>query len=322
MNMISNWIGKLVLAGLVVFTISSTVGVAAAEEPTAAKAVLVTGASSGIGKRTTELLASKGYFVYAGARKQKDLDALNAMKNVEAVRLDVTVQEDIDNAVKQISKGGRGLYGVVNNAGVAIVAPLVEVKEQDLDFLFNVNIYGPYRITKAFFPLLMESKGRVVNISSISGVLSGPLLGPYSMSKHAFEAYNDSLAHELKQFDISVSAIEPGNYASKITASAKKRVVDKGDTYAGSLYEKQLTGFMAGASRDQYADPIAVAEAIDHALFNDAPKARYMVVPNQQEAQVTIGKAMQEMVQLNHDHPYSYDRDALVKMLDEALGNL
>ena len=287
------------------------------------KAVLVTGASSGIGKRTTELLASKGYFVYAGARKQKDLDALNAMKNVEAVRLDVTFQDDIDQAVLQVKKGGRGLYGVVNNAGVVVLGPLVELEEENLSFQFDVNVYGPYRITKAFFPLLKESHGRVVNISSISGVLSAPFLGAYSMSKHAVEAYTDALAQELKKFDIKVAAIEPGNYASKIGLNAKERARETGQSVEGSLYEKELAAIFDGVGqRGDMADPVAVSKAVEHALFSAVPKARYMVVPNQAEAAWTIGKAMQELVELNQDQPFSYDRDALVKMLDEALGRL
>jgi len=322
MNVPDGWL-KYFVSLVFSVTISSSNVFAAIPAGKTSAAVLVTGASSGIGKRTTELLASKGYFVYAGARKQKDLDALNTMKNVEAVRLDVTIRDDIDNAVLKITRAGRGLYGVVNNAGVGVVGSLVELDEKDLDFQFDVNVYGPYRITKAFFPLLRESKGRVVNISSISGILSRPLVGPYSMSKHALEAYTDALAGELVKTGIIVAAIEPGNYASKLGESVKKRAQDLGRSHKGSLHEKELTEMIDQiADRDEMADPIAVALAVEHALFSETPKARYMVVPNQGEAAWTIGKAMQELVQLNQDHPYSYDRDALVQMLDDALKSL
>ena len=134
------------------------------------KAVLVTGASSGIGLKMTEVLSQNGYFVYAGARKQADLDRLNAMENVQSVKLDVNKQDQIDAAVETVTKAGRGLYGLVNNAGVAIFQPLIEVEEDDMDFIFDVNVFGPYRITKAFAPLLIESKGRVMTTSSISGI--------------------------------------------------------------------------------------------------------------------------------------------------------
>lgn len=288
----------------------------AAERP----AVLITGASSGIGERTTQLLAKEGFHVYAGARKQADLDRLDAMENVDAVRLDVTVPADIEAAVDQVRKGGRGLFAIVNNAGVAILGPLIEVEESQLDFLFDVNIYGPYRITRAFAPLLIESEGRVVNMSSISGVLSGVLSGPYSMSKHALEAYNDSLALEMARVNVKVIAIEPGNFASRIGASAVRKAKESGLDYEGSLFEKELeAGMQRLASRDAMADPIAVAKAVQQALVSEQPKARYMVVPNQREAEFTIRKLLQETVEMNHEQPYSYDRDALVKMLDEAL---
>jgi len=304
-----------------VFMTATLFGMLAQSAPLATqKAVLVTGASSGIGRRTTELLASKGYFVYAGARKKKDMEALNTLDNVEAVRLDVTFQDDIDNAVAQITKAGRGLYGVVNNAGVAILAPLVEVEEKNLSFQFDVNVYGPYRITKAFFPLLRESRGRVVNISSISGILTWPMGGGYAMSKHAVEAYSDTLAIEMKKFDIQVAAVEPGNFASRIGSNAKNRARDTGQAISGSLYEAELAATFDGVgNRDGMADPLAVASAVEHALFSETPKARYLVVPNQQEAAETIAAAIQKLVQLNQGQAHSYDRDTLVKMLDQAL---
>ena len=287
------------------------------------RAVLVTGASSGIGKRTTELLAKEGFYVYAGARKQKDLDMLNAIDGVEAVRLDVTMHEDIAAAVTQVKSGGRGLHGLVNNAGVAVIQPLIEVEEDQLDFQFDVNVYGPYRMTRAFAPLLIESKGRVVNISSISGVLSGRLAGPYSMSKHALEAYNDSLGREMQDFGVKVSAVEPGNYASRLGKNAVAQAQSKGVNAEGSKFEEEMDKIMQRVSdRDDLADPIAVARAIQHALADDNPKARYMVVPNQREAEITIRKLLQELAEMNQDQPFSYERDALVKMLDETLEQL
>jgi len=287
--------------------------------PTTQKAVLVTGASTGIGRKITEVLASKGVFVYAGARKDSDIKELNAIENVKAVRLDVTIKEEIDAAVATITKEGRGLYGLVNNAGVAILAPLIEVDEDELDFIFDVNIYGPYRITKAFSPLIIASKGRITTISSISGILSGTLFGPYSMSKHAMEAYSDSLAREMARFDVKVSVVEPGNYESEISKTFKKRVQTNGMDFEGSLYQEEMQGMMDRVGTTEQKDPQEVAEAVYHALFDEHPKMRYMVVPNLRQAEITIGKAMEEMVQLNQDQTYTFDRETLIKMLDEAL---
>ena len=304
----------------------SLVSLAAAVDETAAdtKAVLVTGASTGIGRNITERLASEGYFVYAGARKEKDLRELDAIENVQSIRLDVTIQEEIDLAVITVSEAGRGLYGVVNNAGIAIVAPLIEVEESELDFLFDVNIYGPYRITKAFSPLIIDAKGRIVNISSIAGVLSGTLFGPYSMSKHAVEAYTDSLSSEMAKLGVSVSAIEPGNYKSNIGQSLARRMEEQGYSVEQSLFQEEIErsmSFISSEAASQADEPDAVADAVLHALFDENPKPHYMVVPNQRQAEVTIRKAIQELVELNRDQPYSYDRDALVGMLDEALAD-
>ena len=161
------------------------------------KAVLVTGASTGIGRRITERLAGDGYFVYAGARKDSDLEALGAIKNVQAVRLDVTNLRDIDAAVETIVRGGRGLYGLVNNAGVATVNSVVDTEWSEFDLVMSVNVYGPYRVTRAFEPLIAAQKGRITTIGSISGILANPRLSAYAMSKHAMEAFTDSLAEEM-----------------------------------------------------------------------------------------------------------------------------
>ena len=197
---------------------------ASADEHIAQKAVLVTGASSGIGRNITERLASEGYLVFAGARKDADLAELDAIDNVRAVRLDVTSQEDIDAAVETVTQEGKGLYGLINNAGVAVVGPLSQTPDSNVDFVFNVNVAGVVRVTRAFAPMIIESKGRIMTTGSISGILSSPTLGVYSMSKHAVEAYTDSLAAEMAQHGVSVSVIEPGNYKSQIRRTTVQRV--------------------------------------------------------------------------------------------------
>lgn len=276
------------------------------------KAVLVTGASSGIGRNIAETLAAEGYFVYAGARKTEDLAELNAIDNVQSVRLDVTIADDINNAVKMVEEAGRGLYGIVNNAGVGVVGDAVSMNEADLTFTMDVNVYGPYRITKAFAPLIREAKGRVTTIGSISGVLSSRRLASYSMSKHAIEAYTDSLAAEMADSGVQVSVVEPGNYQSRIRDKVLEHARKNG---AGADEIASLESW----ANTQYKEPDEVSAAVLHALFAAAPKRRYMVVPNAREAEITIRQIMLEMVQLNHDQPYAYDRAQLIKMLDETL---
>jgi NAD(P)-dependent dehydrogenase (short-subunit alcohol dehydrogenase family) len=319
----SRTIRLFVLSVGVCWSAADGTALAAQATPGTRPAVLVTGASSGIGRKITERLAANGYFVYAGARKAEDLQALNAIANVQAVKLDVTAAADITAAVETIRRAGRGLYGVVNNAGVAAIAPLIEMDERELTSLFDVNVFGPYRITKAFSPLLIESKGRVVNISSISGILSGPLLGAYSMSKHAVEAYADALAAEVARFGMKVSLIEPGNYRSEIGRNTTAQIERAVAAHPDSPYQAQMKSMVTTmASYDNYPEPDEVAKAALHALSDPAPKMRYMVVPAARQGEVTIRKAIEELAQLNQAHPFSYERDVLVKMLDEALARL
>lgn len=291
-----------------------------ADEGDGQKAILITGASTGIGRNMAETLAAAGHFVYAGARKQTDLDALSAIENIQGIRLDVTVQEDIDAAVETIRNEGRGLYGLVNNAGVSVSGPLIEIDEDDMQFQMDVNLFGPYRVTKAFAPLIIESKGRITTTGSISGILSGVLYGPYSMSKHAMEAFTDSLAVEMAKFDVQVSVIEPGNYNSAIVGTKLRRMAERGHTADGSLFVEEIEALLERpADRSIYKEPDEVSAALMHAMFDANPKRRYMVVPNEREAEVTIRQMMTELVQLNEGQEYTYDRDALVKILDEAL---
>ena len=315
------WVSVVLLIFAMVTFSGSLQGASAAEaEKDTQKAILVTGASSGIGLKITEYLSAAGHFVYAGARKDKDLAMLNEMPNVQAVRLDVTVQSDIDAAVETITKAGRGLYGLVNNAGVAIVGPMMEVEEDDFHFQMDVNVYGPYRVTRAFGPLILASQGRITTIGSISGILSSASLGAYSMSKHAMEAFTDALAAEMAPQGVIVNIVEPGNYKSKIAESAFRRMFEDHEKSDDQLTEAQKAFKERGPNdRSQFKDPDEVAEAVLLALFSETPKRRYMVVPSQDEAGYTIRKAISELVQLNEDQQYSYDRAALIEMLDEAM---
>ena len=297
------------------------VTVMAAAGAAAPKAVLVTGASTGIGRKIVEVLAERGYFVYAGARKQADLDALNKLDNVQAIRLDVTVQDEIDAAVATVAAGGRGLYGLVNNAGVFTGGPVIAASVEDMQWLFDVNVMGVYRVTQAFAPLIIESKGRITTIGSIAGILSGTLFAQYSSSKHAIEGFTDALAAEMARFDVDVSVVEPGNYNSKITERTVLQMAAQDYAQAGSPWAEDIKGIVAyGSDRSKFKEPDEVAEAVVEALFDAKPKRRYMVVPNADEAALTIRQAMTEMVQLNDGQPYEYSRDELIAMLDEVLG--
>jgi NAD(P)-dependent dehydrogenase (short-subunit alcohol dehydrogenase family) len=316
---------KIVCTAVAVTVAASlTLGTALAKDTQ--KAVLITGASSGIGRAAAEKLAAEGYFVYAGARKAADIEELNKINGIMAVRLDVTAQEEIDAAVKLIESEGRGLWGLVNNAGINTIDPLIEADESDLKFLFDVNVFGVFRVTKAFAPLLIESKGRIVNISSISGVLSGGLTGygMYTMSKHAVEAYTDQLAFEMVGLGVNVSAIEPGNFRSEIGVTRCKRMIaesgNKEYRYFADEMKNYLDGckeYIAAGGVSSSPPPDLVAEAIEDALFDDNPKEHYLVVANSFESMITISKAFEELLHLNHDHQNSYTREELIALMDE-----
>jgi NAD(P)-dependent dehydrogenase (short-subunit alcohol dehydrogenase family) len=268
------------------------------------KAVLVTGASSGIGKRIARRLASDGYFVYAGARKNSALNALRAIRNVQPIRLDVTKSRDIAAAVATVTQAGRGLYGLVNNAGVVTLGSVTDTKMTEFDLVMAVNVYGPWRVTRAFAPLIIKSKGRIVNIGSINGIFTSPQASAYSMSKHAMEAFTDGLSQEMAPLGIGVSIVEPGSYKSDLFKNGVRR---------------SGTGEQAAKLASRLKNPDEVAAAVEQALFDSRPKLRYLVVPNAEQAEITIKATLQQFVQLNEGQPYTYDRATLVSMLDEAL---
>jgi len=285
------------------------------------KSILITGASTGIGRNLTETLAENGYHVYAGARKDKDLAALDAIDNVTAVKLDVTKQDQVDAAVAMIREKSTGLYALVNNAGVGGGGEVIETPVEDQTFVYAVNVEGVYRTTQAFAPLVIESRGRILTTGSIAGTISAaPGFSAYSGSKHWIEAYTDSLATEMEPLGVHVGVIEPGNYKSSIRRSSVAREQEQTKSAGGELTEEMKEAYEATAARElSYKEPDEVSEAFMHALFNDKPLRRYVVVPNIEEQEMTIRTKVNELVQLNQWGPYSYSRDQLVDLLDEVL---
>ena len=283
------------------------------------KSILITGASTGIGRNLAETLAAEGHHVYAGARKDADLAELDAIENITAVRLDVTKQDQIDAVVALIRDKGTGLWGLVNNAGVGGGGSIVETAIDDQNFVYRVNVEGVYRTTQAFAPLVMESKGRIATTGSIAGTLSWPGGSAYSGSKHWVEALTDALAGEMESHGVHVSVIEPGNYKSNIRRSSVARTLGV-DPNSDELSDEQKQRYQETAERElSLKEPDEVTEAFKHALFSDEPLRRYMVVPNAEEQGWTIRTKMAELVQLNGWGPHSYSRDELVKILDETL---
>ena len=294
--------------------------VAAADAHEGKKYVLVTGTSTGIGRNLTETLARNGYHVYAGVRKDKDYEALNAIENVTAVMMDVTKQDEIDKVAAFIREQGTGLYGLVNNAGVGGSGAVASTPVENQTFIYDVNVEGVYRITKAFAPLIVESKGRIVTTGSIAGTLSWAGGSAYSGSKHWIEAFTDALAAEMEPQGVSVSVVEPGNYQTQIRRSSVKRMFAQVEAAGGEITDEMKQMYEATEKRElSYKQPDEVSAAFMHALFDDKPLRRYVVVPNAEEQGWVIGAKIQQLVELNTWGPYSYSRDELVQMLDKAL---
>ena len=284
------------------------------------RAVLITGASTGIGRNMAERLANEGFFVYAGARKDKDLAELSALDNIMGVRIDVTSQEQVDAAVALIREEGRGLYALVNNAGVASTGPVAAVQDSEFDFVFDVNVKGVMRVTRAFLPLLAEHEGRVVTTGSVAGIGSGRAGSVYSMSKHAVEAFTDSLAAEMADTGVQVSVIEPGSYKSRIRRTTIGRIAGQIEAAGGTVSEDLRKRAKELAEEEVSLDePDDVSTALMHALSAEVAYRRYLVTPTAEQAERTIRSLIRELVELNQWEQRRLSRDELTAILDEEL---
>ncbi|NJM09918.1 MAG: SDR family oxidoreductase [Bdellovibrionaceae bacterium] len=185
--------------------------------------ILLSGASTGIGRAAAIQLARKSHSVWAGVRSQKAFDdVIKAnVKGLQPVFLDVCDEKSIVECVSQIKKKAGVLHGLVNNAGIAVGGPVEAVKLEDWRRQFETNVFGQVRVIQECLPLLRESKGRIVNVSSIAGKISSPFLAPYSASKFALEAISDSLRRELQRHGVKVVVVEPGPIATPFGRSQK-----------------------------------------------------------------------------------------------------
>lgn len=248
------------------------------------RAVLVTGASTGIGRATALLLDQGGFTVFAGVRRAEDGASLAAAASPRLVPLmiDVTRQHDIDAAAEAIGERGIPLAGLVNNAGIASAAPLEFVPTEALRHQLEVNVVGQVAVTRAVLPSLRASRGRIVNVTSIGGLIAGTMLGPYTASKFALEGITHVLRQELAPWGIAVIAIEPGKIATPIwstSAASADRMLDPVREAASELYGAQIAAAQAMAARAarEGLPPIEVAKVIERALTARRPKTRYPV---------------------------------------------
>ena len=247
------------------------------------RSVLITGTSTGIGRATAVSLANEGWRVYAGVRSDEDAAAVEAAASgdVTAVKLDVTDAGSIASAVELIGgdTGGR-LDGLVNNAGVYLGGPLEFMTRREIERTYAVNVIGLLEVTRACLPMLRAAKGRIVNVSSISGLVALPGVSVYAGSKHAVEAITDSLRVELSGFGIHVSSVEPGSVRTAIwekgAARDKARAEEPGTAETRALYAPLVKLLEKLNSKPGVLAPEKVAEAIADALESEKPRKRYL----------------------------------------------
>jgi NAD(P)-dependent dehydrogenase (short-subunit alcohol dehydrogenase family) len=262
--------------------------------PDGRPAVLVTGASKGIGEACVVRLARDGFRVYAGVRRAEDGDALirTAGDGVVPVILDVTDAEHIEAVAARIDEEttGRGLQALVNNAGVAIAGPLEFLPLDELRRQIEINFTGQIAVTQAMLPLLRSARssargdyraGRIVFMSSIAGRSAMPFTGAYSASKFALEAAADALRVELKPFGITVTLVEPGVIATPIWDTAREagdRNIARMPPQVQEYYGALLNALRKRADRGMGGlPPERVADVVAHALTSKRPKSRYLV---------------------------------------------
>ena len=247
------------------------------------EAVVITGASSGIGADAAALLAREGFIVFAGVRN--DADAARTATLHERVRplmLDVADRASIASAVNTVAASGHPLRGVVGNAGIAVAGPLEFLPVDEVRRQFEVNVFGALAFVQAFLPQLRASRGRIALVGSISGRLGIPFIAPYSASKAALRSFADALRVELRPAGISVSLIEPGSVKTPIWQKGRESrdaLLEQLGPTALEHYGDQVEAVFAQTQREERAGmPVErVSRAILHALTARKPRASYLL---------------------------------------------
>jgi NAD(P)-dependent dehydrogenase (short-subunit alcohol dehydrogenase family) len=248
------------------------------------RAVLITGASTGIGAACARHLDAAGFRVFAGVRSAADADRLRRGSSLSPVMIDVTDGASVARAAREVDEAlqDRPLYGLVNNAGIAVAAPLEYVPLEDLRRQFEVNVIGVVAVTQAFLPALRRARGRIVVIGSVAGRMSNAMLGPYAASKFAVEALCDAWRAELAPWAIDVALVEPGEIATPIWdkgLDSADRLVERMPAEAMERYGAVVEAVRRAAEKASKtgAPADSVAEVVRGALTAARPQTRYLV---------------------------------------------
>ena len=250
------------------------------------KSVLITGASTGIGKASALRMDAEGWRVFAGVRRDEDAEALRgaASERLAPLILDVTSEEQISVAAERVAAevGGAGLDGLVNNAGIGVFGPLETLPIEDLQRQIEVNLIAQVAVTQAMLPSIRRASGRIAFVSSVGGRIALPFGGAYHASKYAIEAVADSMRRELRPWGIEVAAIEPGSIDTRIWERGERiadEIASRTPTAQEELYGKTIERFRVAVKKTaaRGIDPDKVAKAISHAMSAERPRTRYLV---------------------------------------------
>jgi NAD(P)-dependent dehydrogenase (short-subunit alcohol dehydrogenase family) len=250
------------------------------------KTVVITGASSGIGRSCVSVMSRAGWEIYATVRKPADAEMLQAEYGgqIFPVILDMQNTSSIANAAQEVESQlqGRGLDGLVNVAGIGLVRPIEYASMEDVREIFDINVFGQIALTQAFTRLLRKNKGRMVNITSVGVNIAIPFGGLLNASKSAFAMLSDTLRLELRPFGVQVSAVEPGAIATPAvdkTLGDIERVIGGLPPEAQAQYASMLQTFarIAYGREKTGSSPVVVASAVHHALTSRRPRIRYRV---------------------------------------------
>lgn len=252
------------------------------------KVILVTGASSGFGKATAELLAAKGHIVYGTSRT-----AHSATKEdtVRFLQMDVREPESVRNGIQQIMLEQKRLDVVINNAGMGIGGSLELATEKEIRLQMDTNFMGCVNVCQQALPIMRaQRQGRIINLSSIGGVMGLPYQGFYSASKFAIEGFSEALAAEVRGFGIRVSIIEPGDFATGFTASRKNSSATAEDKDYGHSFSRTLA--LIEKEENSGLKPDVLARKIAHVAECSRPHLRYCVADLEQKFSVLVKKLL------------------------------
>ncbi|MFY9803195.1 MAG: SDR family NAD(P)-dependent oxidoreductase [Candidatus Acidiferrales bacterium] len=251
---------------------------------TTTKSILITGASSGIGRATALRLAHKAWRVFAAVRKDADAEAIaaEAQGALETVRLDVSDQDSVAAAARDVNArlSGRGLDALFNNAGIGTLSPVEYTSLDALREIYEINLFGQIAVIRAFLPLLRRARGRILNTGSVGDHITPPFIGALCSSKAAFAAMSAALRLELRPQGIHVCVIEPGSIntpAVEKTLGGVEKMIAGLPPEGAALYGEPLRRMARTFAQNELAgsSPAAVAEVVERALTDHNPRTRY-----------------------------------------------